>query len=142
MVHSHVSSTTADDGDVQSDEYPDAEYVHELPDAERERRMAPWGYESWDDVDLNAVECKRHLGSTEGSLACHAHDCPGEELIELLGQPVEFEPDHPGDYCEEYECLGCGRRGKMVIEHYLVPNEYSTVREFDTRTRYTGVLRK
>lgn len=65
---------TADDGDEQTVEYPDTEYVHELPDAERDRRMAPWGYDSWDDVDLDAVTCKRYPGSTKGSLACHAHN--------------------------------------------------------------------
>jgi hypothetical protein len=55
---------------------------------------------------------------------------------------VDFEPDHPGDFCEEYECVDCGRTGQMVIEHYRVANEYSTVQEFGTRTRYTGVLRE
>ena len=133
-------TTTADDGGAQSTEYPDAEYVHELPDAEREHRMALWGYDRWDDVDLDAVECKRHPGSTAGSLACHAYDCPGGELVDLLGQPVDFEPGHPGEFCEEYECLGCGRTGRMYVEHYPVANEYSTVRDFSTRTRYTGIL--
>ena len=136
MARIHPPSTTADDGE----EFPDAEYVHELPDDEREHRMAPWGYDSWDDVDLDAVTCKRHPGSREGSLACHADDCPGEELVELLGQPVNFEPGHPGDFCEEYQCVDCGRTGKMVIAHCPVANEYSTVQEFETRTTYTGIL--
>ena len=137
-----ATKSTADDGGEQKSEYPDAEYVHELPEAERDRRMSPWGHDSWDDVDLDAVECKRHAGSTEGSLACHAYDCPGGELVELLGQPVDFEPGHPGDFCEVYECIGCGRTGKMYIEHYPIANEYSTVQEFDTRIRYTGILRE
>ena len=142
MAHTRSPSTTADEGDEQSAEHTSAEYVHELPDAERERRMSPWGYDGWDDVDLDAVGCKRYPGSTEGSLACHAHDCPDEELVELVGQPVDFEPGHPGDFCEEYECVSCGRIGRMVVEHYPVANEYSTVQEFDTRIRYTGVLRE
>lgn len=132
-------TATADDSGEQ---YPNADYNHELPDAERERRMTPWGFDDWDDVDLDAVECKRHTGSTEGSLACHHFNCPDGELVELLGQPVNFDPGHPGDFCEEYECIGCGGTGRMVIEHYPVPNEYSTVQDFDTRTRYTGVLRE
>jgi hypothetical protein len=126
-------------------EYPDAEYVHELPDAEKERRMSPWGYDSWDDVDLDAVECKRHPGSTDGRLACHHFDCPGGEmgeLVELVGQPVDFEPGHPGDFCEEYECISCGRTGKMYIGHYPVANEFSTVQDFEKRTTFTGVLRE
>lgn len=135
-------TTTADDRGEQPTEYPDAEYVHELPDAERKRRTAPWGHDDWDDVDFDAVECKRHPGSTEGRLACQHFNCPGKELVELLGQPVDFEPGHPGDFCEVYECVGCGRTGKMVIEHYPVANEYSTGQEFETRTRYTGVLRE
>ena len=137
-----ATTKTADDGGEQSTEYSDIEYVHQLPDAERKRRQTPWGHDSWDDVDLDAVECKSYVGSEDGSLACHAPDCLGEELVELLGQPVDFEPGHPGDFCEVYECAGCGRTGKMVIEHYPVANEYSTVQEFDTRTRYTGILRE
>ena len=61
------SPLAATDNDKESAEYADAEYVYELPDAERERRMTPWSYDSWDDVDLDAVECKRYSGSTEGS---------------------------------------------------------------------------
>jgi len=130
--------TTADDGEAQPTE--DADYNHELPKAERDRRMAPWGHDRWDDVDLDAVECASYPGSEDGSLACHHFDCPGEELVELLGQPVDFEPGHPGDFCEEYECIGCGRTGRMTVEHYPIANEYSTVQEFDRRTKYTGIL--
>lgn len=130
------------DGGEQQTEYPNAEYIHELPDDEKERRTVPWGYDDWDDVNLDAVECKNHVGSENGSLSCHAAGCPGEGLVELLGHPVNFEPGHPGDFCEEYECIGCGRTGKMTIEHYPVPNEYSTVQDFGTRTRYTGILRE
>jgi hypothetical protein len=137
-----ATKSTADDGGEQKPEYPDAEYNHELPDAEKERRMSPWGYDSWDDVDLDAVECKRHPGSTDGRLACHAYGCPGGQFVELLGQPVDFEPGHPGDFCEVYECADCGGTGRMIIEHYPVANEYSTVQDFDTQTRYTGVLRE
>lgn len=104
---------------AQLTECPDAGYVRQLPDAERERRMAPWGYDSWDDVDLDAVECKSYVGSEDGSLACYTHNCPGEEIVELLGQPVEFESGHPGDFCEVYQCIECGRTGKMYSEHFL-----------------------
>jgi hypothetical protein len=134
-------TTKAADRDEQQAEYPNPEYVHELPDTERKRRESPWDYESWGDVDLDAATCKSHVGSENGSLACHARGCPGEERVELLGQPVDFEPGHPGDFCEEYQCVGCGRTGKMYVEHYPVANEYSTSPEFDTRTKYTGILR-
>ena len=142
MSRHSATQTTADYREEQTTEYPDVEYVHELPEAERDRRMSPWGHDSWDDVDLDTVTCKRHPGSTEGNLGCHAYDCPGKEVVELLGQPVNFEPGHPGDFCEVYECLGCSRTGKMTIEHYPIANEYSKVQDFDTRVRYTGILRE
>ena len=56
-------------------------------------------------------------------------------------EPNHNEPGHPGDFCEEYQCVECGRTGEMVIEHYPVANEYSTVPEFDRRMKYTGILR-
>ena len=144
-----TSETTAEDGREQSAEHPDAEYVHELadaeyvhelPDAERKRRQSLWGHDCWDDVDLDAVECKTFHGSESGSLACHGFDCPGGELVELLGQPVDFEPGHPGDFCEVYECIGCGRTGKMIVEHYPIANDYSEIQDSDRRTKYTGIL--
>lgn len=126
-----TSETTAEDGREQSAEHPDAEYVHELSDAERKRRQSPWGHDCWDDVDLDAVECKTFHGSESGSLACHGFDCPGGELVELLGQPVDFEPGHPGDFCEVYECIGCGRTGKN--DRRALPDRQRLLR--DSRVR-------
>ena len=135
-------TTTADDRGEQLTEYPGAKYVHELPEGEQERRMTPFGHDCWDDVDRDAIECKSYFGSESGSLACHAAGCSGEEIVELLGVPVDFEPGHPGDFCEVYECVSCGRTGRMIAEHYPVANEYSTVQEFETQTKFTGVLRR
>ena len=133
-------TTIANDSEEQAAKHPGVEYVHELPEAERKRRETPAGFESWDDVDLDAIECKSYYGSESGSLACHASGCPGEKVVELLGEPVGFDPGHPGDFCEEYECIGCGRTGRLIIEHSPVENEFSTVQEFETRTLYTGTL--
>ena len=36
--------------------------------------------------------------------------------------------------------IGCGRTGRIYVEHYPVANEHSAVPAFDRRERFTGPL--